>query len=147
MVVRHTGTAIFTTLVAALCAATSMASAKPPTGRFLGCVTSAGILTPVVTRLTDQYQGIGGSYTYLHEGERVDGTLEHIGVEPGGVYSMIWSEEAGTGELRIQFTPDTNGFSGRWTSVGENAQYDEFGQFWSGNRSEAELESMACGAS
>ncbi|MEO0637731.1 MAG: hypothetical protein AAFY73_13900 [Pseudomonadota bacterium] len=134
-------------LASVLCAVASPASAKPPAGRFLGCVTSSGVLTPVVTRLTDQYQGIGGSYTYLHEGERVDGVLEHIGVEPGGVYTMIWSEEAGTGRLRIQFTPDTNGFSGRWTTAGDGAQYDEFGQFWSGNRSQAELETMACGAS
>lgn len=135
-------------LTAATCLFVSPAAAdKPPTGRFLGCVTSLGVLTPVVTRLTDQHRGIGGTFTYLDEGVPVDGTLEHIGVGDGLSYSMVWKDKYGSGELRIQFTADTNAFSGRWTTYGEGSQADSFAQFWSGQRSEAPLETAGCGQS
>ena len=101
---------------------------------------------PVVTWLTPQYRGLGGKYSFLWEGERVDGVLEHIGVVSAtGSYLMTFEDKYTRGQLTIEFDASTSLFDGLWTLAPELVpSTSQTMQSWTGKRSQRPLKDAEC---
>jgi hypothetical protein len=104
-------------------AATAMAEARHPTGKYCGELLSSGIMSKVETRFVQNTKSgtITGSYVFSEQGQPVEGMLADAG-DDGDTSDLtrifIWRDKYGYGKLVVSFAPDFSGFEGKWSDGG-----------------------------
>lgn len=104
-------------------AATAMAEARHPTGKYCGELLSSGIMSEVETRFVQNTRSgtISGSYVFSDQGQPVEGVLADAGDDGDSsdlTRIFIWRDKYGYGKLVVSFAADFSGFEGKWSDGG-----------------------------
>jgi hypothetical protein len=85
------------------------------TRTYCGKLMSGGHIVPAETIIIhDAKGGLTGTYTFVDQGQVINGTLAQAQAKGHERWRFVWTDEYGSGQLDVKFNADESAFTGKW---------------------------------